>query len=130
MFQGNSAEYGGGLEAWGNELITDSTFSGNRVAGPSGEGGAINNDGTLTVTNTTIDANGWSGTGSLPSTGGGITNQAFADLTVINSTITGNRATSGGGIYVVPERRDAQEYDCGKQSRRRELLWHDWRRWT
>ncbi|MDO4582538.1 MAG: right-handed parallel beta-helix repeat-containing protein [Planctomycetia bacterium] len=53
-------------------------------------GGAIHNQGTLTVMNSTIE-------GNSASTGGGIYN--LGTLTVINSTIAGNSASFGGGIY-------------------------------
>ncbi|BBD65798.1 hypothetical protein NIES4072_05230 [Nostoc commune NIES-4072] len=57
----------------------------------AGGGGAISNQGTLSVSNTTI-------TGNTAEYGGAIFNQGT--LSVSNSTITGNSATNnGGGIF-------------------------------
>ncbi|MBK9208823.1 MAG: S-layer homology domain-containing protein [Anaerolineales bacterium] len=53
-------------------------------------GGGILNNGTLTVTNSTLSGN------SSTLGGGGISN--YGTLTVTNSTLSGNSATSGGGI--------------------------------
>ena len=57
----------------------------------TGDGGAIDNEGTLTVSNSTI-----SGNGAID--GGGIFNDT-GTLTVSNSTISGNSANIGGGIF-------------------------------
>jgi hypothetical protein len=77
--------------------------------GKANEGGGIYNEGTLTVTNSTITDNSASGTGiaytDTDGLGGGIYNDGT--LTVINSTISGNSADYigngsggyGGGIY-------------------------------
>ncbi|GAX40857.1 Na-Ca exchanger/integrin-beta4 [Tolypothrix sp. NIES-4075] len=77
--------------------------------GKANEGGGIYNDGTLTLTNSTIIGNSASGTGlyvsDIDGLGGGIYNEGT--LTVINSTISGNSADYtgngvggyGGGIY-------------------------------
>ncbi|MGI8499741.1 MAG: DUF4114 domain-containing protein [Hassallia sp.] len=77
--------------------------------GKANEGGGIYNDGTLTVTNSTITGNSASGTGiaytDTDGLGGGIYNEGT--LAVINSTITANSADYtgvgaggyGGGIY-------------------------------
>lgn len=56
-----------------------------------GSGGGINNQGNLTVINSTISGN------SAGTAGRGIYNSWV--LTMINSTICGNSAPSGGGIY-------------------------------
>ncbi len=66
----------------------------NNVA--SGDGGGIRNDGTLTVTNTTLSSNSAGGDG-----GGGIFNAGM--LTMTNTTLSSNTATGvfgdGGGIF-------------------------------
>ena len=94
----------------GNLAISGVTVSGART---SGCGGAFNNSGSLTVTNSTISGNkasyggGIDNYGSLTVTnsalfgnkanyGGGIDN--YGSLTVTNSTLSGNTATFGGGI--------------------------------
>jgi hypothetical protein len=78
-----SVATGGGL------FISGVTISGSNFT--SGNGGAFNNSGTLTVSNSTIS-------GNSSSFGGGIYNSGT--LTVSSSTISGNSATqNGGGIY-------------------------------
>lgn len=62
---------------------------------PAGEGGAINNGGTVTITNSVISGNTSTG-------GGGIHNAG--NLTLIESTVSGNSTSSanfydGGGIH-------------------------------
>ena len=59
----------------------------------NGNGGGIDNEGTLNVDNSTI-----SGNNDADFAGGGIFNDTNATLTVVNSTISGNSATSAGGI--------------------------------
>jgi predicted outer membrane repeat protein len=71
--------------------ISGITLSNGRAAGDF-NGGGIRNDGTLTVSDSTISAS------SAGNAGGGILN--FGTLTITGSTISGNSAgTSGGGIY-------------------------------
>jgi hypothetical protein len=63
--------------------------------GFSPEGGGIDNEGTLTISNSTISGN------SAKATGGGIENDS-GTLTISNSTMSGNSTTAngpGGGIY-------------------------------
>ena len=75
------------------------TISGLTISGgnPLGDGGGINNNGTLTVANSTISNN----SGCL---GDGIRNNVGSTLSVTNSTISNNSnqpcvSTSGGGIF-------------------------------
>ena len=83
-----SAGDGGGIENWGTLALTKSTVSGNSAR----YGGGINNRDTLTVTNSTISNN----VASLE--GGGIENYD-SKLTLTNSTVSGNSANrQGGGI--------------------------------
>jgi CSLREA domain-containing protein len=85
---GNS-DFGSAINNAGTLSLTDSTLSDNSSA----IGGAIyNNLGTLTITNSTF-ANNMSTYG-----GGGIYNNQ-GTLTVLNSTFSGGSATVGGGIY-------------------------------
>ena len=61
-----------------------------RHGNADGEGGGINNAGTLTLTNSTVRDN-------TALAGGGIFNQGT--LTLTNSTVSGNAAPGGGGIH-------------------------------
>jgi hypothetical protein len=85
-----SVDEGGGIDNEGTLTVANSTIVGNGAK--AGGGGMFNfSGGTLTVTNSTITGN------STPSGGGGITNAGT--LTVTNSTIAGNSASlSAGGI--------------------------------
>ena len=83
-----SATSGGGISNnTGTLTVTGTTVKGNTAA--SG-GGGIRNEGTASVTNTTVTAN------SAPS-GGGLDNRGT--LTATNVTVAGNTASSGGGIW-------------------------------
>jgi hypothetical protein len=115
VFGGNGQ--GGGLYVYGSSLsIASSTLANNQAIGGAapyyrgvagaGQGGGLENAGTLTVSNSTLSGNTASGTGSFAQgSGGGIYN--FGTLTVSNSTLSGNTASasgsdvsaSGGGIY-------------------------------
>ncbi len=85
-----NAGYGGGLDNYGTAFINASTF----YHDESNEGGAIRSVGTLTLLNSTLDAN------TAYVEGGGIYN-AGGTLNLIHVTITENNAPSGataGGI--------------------------------
>ena len=75
----------------GNLNISGVTVSG--AITTSVYGGAFNNSGYLTVTNSTITGN------QAAYQGGGIFNNISGTLSVSNSTISGNTANLGGGIY-------------------------------
>ena len=101
------------VSSGGNFTVNQATLQNGSV--PFDVGGGIANNGTLTVTNSTLSGNtayfgggiqNWSGTvtvinstlsDNFANSGGGIHN--FDSVTVINSTLSGNSATSGGGIY-------------------------------
>ncbi len=96
-FSGNSAsQYGGGI--WNNVplTITDSTFSGNSA---TFYGGGVYNTspGMLSIANSTFSSN------SSTLGGGGIMNDLTGMLIITNNTIVGNFASifggAGGGIY-------------------------------
>src|SRR5262245_3848078 len=99
--------YNDGSNGSATLTVTNSTFSHNHAALPSGAGeaGGIYNDGsygsaTLTVTNSTFSNN--NGNIAGPSRGGAIHNDAYfgsAALAVNNSTFTNNSAYQGGAIY-------------------------------
>jgi hypothetical protein len=59
----------------------------------TGNGGAFNNAGTLTVSNSTLNNN------TTTTNGGGIYNGGIGTLTVSNSTLSTNSAYHGAGIY-------------------------------
>jgi hypothetical protein len=80
--------YGGAFNNTGTLTITNSTISGN-VAGY--KGGGIFNNGSLTITNSTLS-------GNTTSYGGGVYNSANGNLTISNSTISGNSGASGAAI--------------------------------
>ena len=74
----------------GTLTLSNSTISGNTTTDPNG-GSGIYNTGTLTLTNSTVAGN----------TGSGISNSGSSTLILTNSTVSGNTSTnySGGGIY-------------------------------
>ncbi|MGO9356129.1 MAG: choice-of-anchor Q domain-containing protein, partial [Xanthobacteraceae bacterium] len=89
---GNWSSDGGGINNQGTLTVTNSTFSDNS----GGDGGGVFNAATLTVTNSTFELNS-------AHLGGGIFNNGGASLTVTSSTFSGDNATgglgSGGGMY-------------------------------
>jgi CSLREA domain-containing protein len=64
-------------------------------------GGAIGNYGTLVISSTTLDANSATAAGTYSTTtrGGGLYNYEGGQVSIIQSTLSGNLAASGGGIY-------------------------------
>lgn len=103
LISGNTAERGGGVHLGGSKYggrsdIVNTTITGNQ----STDGGAglflnsLPRGERLTVSRSTISGN----TGGAGSFGGGIAfeNTTNADVKLVNSTVSGNRATSGGGV--------------------------------
>ena len=93
--RGNRANQGGGIEngfPFETTMIIDrSTISGNRA--PDGQGGGIQNVGTLTIINSTIS-------GNRTRHGGGLMNHQ-GSTTIEYSTIAFNTGSNyGGGIYL------------------------------
>jgi hypothetical protein len=89
-----SSFYGGIYSGFSTVSIANSTISGNsaKIDG----GGIYGAGGTVSIENSTINGN------SAPDgfTGGGIYSNGVDDMSIVNSTISGNAAgTSGGGIY-------------------------------
>ncbi|MGI9442140.1 MAG: choice-of-anchor Q domain-containing protein [Rubripirellula sp.] len=85
---------GGGVRNEGTLLIADSVVTGNRATRGAGIG---NYNGTLSVQRSVITGNGDAATQS----GGGIENYSYYDpasISVMDSTVSENRASSGGGI--------------------------------
>ncbi len=89
---GSSRWYGGAIDNQGNLTVLNSTFTDNS-APHSSYGGAIVNESSavMTITNSTFTRN------NAGYYGGAIYN--IGDLTLTNSTLVGNSASSGGGIY-------------------------------
>ena len=116
---GNLADHGAGIQNFGTLTVTDSTFQENNsgttrhggaiqnttgaklvvvrssfIGNSASEGGAIQNRGTATITNSTFSVNGAS------NSGGGLDNIGNDVTTaVVNSTFSFNSAGSGGGIF-------------------------------
>src|SRR5205823_5427562 len=98
---------GGGLVSFDSVTvtITDSTFDGNSC---TANGGAIGElGGTLHVSGSTLSNNKSNGPNF---TGGGIF--AVGDLTLSNSTLSGNRAASGAAIDTSPGTGTAVITNC------------------
>jgi hypothetical protein len=103
--------YGGGLYSGyvATTMVTDSTITDNYAGW--WEGGGIFAYGAITVSGSTISGNYGSGlqftynasavTDSLikDNTGSGVFNRQSAEVTIINSTISGNQSYSGVGMY-------------------------------
>ena len=97
---GNTANYsGGGIYSSGNLTITGSTLSANNAnfydLGYHG-GGIYQGSGTLTISNSTLTGN--SAEQSLAN-GGAIYVASGSSASLTGVTVTGNSASSGGGIY-------------------------------
>ncbi|MGA2047994.1 MAG: choice-of-anchor Q domain-containing protein [Terracidiphilus sp.] len=91
IVSGSTAGNGGGIANNGSLTVTNSSVLGN---GSNGLGGGIFNSGTLTVANSTVAGN------QATANGGGIYNQTGATLTLTNSTISTNLVGDfGGGVY-------------------------------
>ena len=95
----------GGVLNYGILTITSSTITGNR-AGAFGQnvypgyGGGISSYGPLTISNSTISGNTAAGPPIKgPGYGGGVANSSDSTVTVTSSTLSGNGADFGGGIY-------------------------------
>ncbi len=88
-FTGNSAGSGGAIQTFNTMRVINSVISGNSAS----EGGGLMSRGSITVTNSLIS-------GNFAGEGGGI-NVYNGSVTIIQSTIAGNRTTGlGGGISV------------------------------
>ncbi|MBK8821800.1 MAG: CSLREA domain-containing protein [Anaerolineales bacterium] len=98
LFSSNTAlQDGGGIYIFKLPVtITNSTIADNSASGDGG--GLYNYDGTITINSSTIKGNIVSGGGN--SEGGGIFNfgnTGTGSITIVNSTLTGNRSTNGKG---------------------------------
>ena len=89
---GATSGNGGGILNNGTLTVSDSSVGGNLTTG-SGRGGGIYNNGTLTISASTFDGNLTTGSGG--NSGGGIYN--LGTLVVTDSSLTHNTAHSSGG---------------------------------
>ncbi len=97
---GNTAVLGGGIanRGAGTLSIDASVVSGNRVRATEPiAGGGIVNEGTATIDGSVISSNDATGVNGQPAVGAGIANLQDGELTVTDSTISGN-AMSGGDM--------------------------------
>jgi hypothetical protein len=85
----NSATYGAGIDNGSTVTLISSTLTGNMA---QGAGGGINNGGTVTVTNCTLAGNSVTG---MTGAGGGIDNNASDTVSLVNTIIATNTATTG-----------------------------------
>ncbi|MFE4918378.1 hypothetical protein [Streptomyces sp. NPDC056661] len=89
LTHGKAALFGGGINNQGTLTVSGSTVRDSTA--PSGPGGGIHNQGTLTVIRSTVRDNYSLGAG------GGINNNG--SLTVRGSDVFGNSGDNGGGIF-------------------------------
>jgi hypothetical protein len=90
---GNGAANGGGLEVIAADVtVSNATVDSNAADSEFGNGGGIADEGTLTVSNSTIS-------GNSATCGGGIDLSNFLTMTVSGTIVSGNTAFRGGGIY-------------------------------
>ena len=80
---------GGGINNAGTLNITNSTFTRNNAGG---SGGGIENSGSLNLTNVTVTGNTAGGSG------GGVDNEQAGMVSVSGATFSGNYAVNGGAI--------------------------------
>ena len=87
-----AARFGGAIHVLFNSTlnVSNTTFNGNSLSANSGEGGAVNNAGTMDVRDVTFTGNAVMGGGL----GGAIRNSGTATLTGV--TLSANRVDSGG----------------------------------
>jgi predicted outer membrane repeat protein len=86
MISGGHASFGGGIRNEGSLSLSNSTLTGNSAV----SGGAIYSEGTLTMSGDTVNNN------TATADGGGVWVDHTA--TIINCTLTNNVANRGGGI--------------------------------
>ena len=92
-----SGASGAGIYNEGTLTLTDSTVSANTAMLGHG-GGIYNSSGSLTLTNSTVSGNWARSISYFSRVGGGIYNDS-GTVTLTNSTVSGNNADYGGGIH-------------------------------
>jgi VCBS repeat-containing protein len=99
-FTGNIAAKGGAIQGRGNVTITGSLLNENQAIVPtstSNFGGALYNTSVMKVVNSTI-ADNVAGSSTYPFFGYGGAIDNIGSFQLIHATVTGNRASDGGGI--------------------------------
>ncbi len=91
QISGNNTSRVFSVNSGGNLTINGVTITNGRTG--SNDGGGISNNGTLTLTNSTVSGN------TATNEGGGIYNLAGSQMTLTNSKVSGNTANNGGGIF-------------------------------
>jgi YDG domain len=89
---GNTTGNGGGVDNAGTLALMNCTLSGNSSSGVVG-GGGLYNSGPATLTDCTV-----SGNSAAIGDGGGMYNSVAGPATLTDCTVSGNSAVSGGGI--------------------------------
>lgn len=103
LAKGDTAQ-GGAIYNEGTLTVEGSTFTGNKAEGTNGWGGAIYNAGTLTVDGTRFENN------TASAQGGAIYVHPKAELDVTNSYFKGNGGTAGGAIAMFGDNGAAPEH--------------------
>lgn len=93
LAKGDTAQ-GGAIYNEGTLTVEGSTFTGNKAEGANGWGGAIYNAGTLSVDSTRFENN------TASAQGGAIYVHPKAELDVTNSYFKGNSGTAGGAVAI------------------------------
>jgi predicted outer membrane repeat protein len=95
----NSSTDGGGIINSSNGTLTLNNVT-VRANGSAGNGGGIENDGTLTVNSSTIGGANVVDGNHAPSSGGGVNNAFSSTFNLNNSTVSNNKADlDGGGLF-------------------------------
>ena len=96
--QSRARGVGGGIDATGSVTLTGSTVTQNQAYG---EGGGIKSAGPLVISNSTIANNVANADNNGFDAGGGVHHSFSGTVTITDSTISGNSAStgSGGGIF-------------------------------
>ena len=87
----DSSPNGGGINNQGTLTLTNDTVADNLATGQYGNGGGIHNQGTLTISTSVLRDN------VATNAGGAVNNNGT--VTVRNSLVYGNTGSSGGGIF-------------------------------
>ncbi len=89
---------GGAIENNGALTLKGVSVTASSLEGSITGAGGIDNTGILTITNSTV-ANNTGGADGIGGFGGGITNESGATLSLTNDTVSGNSGSAVGGIY-------------------------------